>query len=291
MEDFSAKQFKVKIDSHQHFWKYDPEQYPWIQPGWPIKRDFLPEDLAPELKNIGFDGSIAVQARQTLEETKWLLQLAKDYPIVAGVVGWVDLRGEEVEKQLEEFADDRRLVGVRHVVQEEPDDYFMVREPFLNGISKLRKYGLAYDILIYPKQLPSAIQLVKKFPEQIFILDHIGKPNIRVRQLDPWRIQVQNLANCPNVYCKVSGMVTEAEWQRWKPADIRPYLDVVFDSFGPERLMIGSDWPVALNAAKGYGETMGLVLDYIEELSQTEQEQVCGKTALEAYFQSNLPSR
>lgn len=273
----------MKIDAHQHFWKYDPAEYPWIQADWPIKRDFLPEHLAPELRSIDFDKSIAVQARQTWEETGWLLDLAEKNSIIAGVVGWGDLRSPKFEESLQSFVRNKKLVGLRHVVQDEPDDNFMLGADFLRGLSLLRKYNLVYDILIYPRQLPAAIKLVRQFPDQVFVLDHIAKPQIREQVLEPWATQMQELASAQNVYCKLSGMVTEAKWQHWKPVDFRPYLDLVLERFGPARLMIGSDWPVALNGAKDYATTTNLVLDYISKLSVAEQSAICGQTASKAY--------
>ena len=274
----------MKIDAHQHFWKYDPAEYPWIQPDWPIRRDFLPEHLAPELRKVGFDASIAVQARQTWEETRWLLELADQNEIIAGVVGWGDLRAPNFEQLLEPYASNPKLVGIRHVVQDEPDDDFMLGKDFLRGIGHLKKYNLAYDILIYPKQLPAAIQLVNKFPDQVFVLDHIAKPIIRENLLEPWRTQIREFASAQNVYCKLSGMVTEAKWQDWTTEDFQPYLETVFDCFGPQRLMIGSDWPVALNGAANYETAMRVVLDFVWRLSENEQHLITGQTALNAYF-------
>lgn len=241
----------MRIDSHQHFWEYDPAQYPWITDKLArIRRSFLPPDLEPKLKGAGLDGCIAVQARQTLEENRFLLGLADRYPFIKGVVGWVDLRADDAEGQLEEFARHPRFVGVRHVAQDEPDDRFLIGKEFLRGISKLKQFDLAYDILIFPKQLPAAIELVNKFPEQRFVLDHIAKPNIREQVMEPWRTHIRELAKVPNVMCKVSGMVTEAKWDTWKEGDFRPYLDVVAEAFGFERLMYGSDWPVCLLAGE-----------------------------------------
>ncbi|MBI3878164.1 MAG: amidohydrolase family protein, partial [Verrucomicrobia bacterium] len=222
----------MKLDSHQHFWIYDAAQYPWMKPEWPIRRDFLPPDWQREAAKCGVDGSIAVQARQSLEESRWLLELADRHPIIKGVVGWVDLRADNVEEQLAELARHPKFVGVRHVVQDEPDDDFMLRPDFQRGIGRLKQFKLAYDILIFPKQLPAAIKLAAKFSEQRFVLDHIAKPLIRDGTLEPWAAQIRELTKSPNVWCKVSGMVTEAKWHAWKPADFRSYLDVVFEAFG-----------------------------------------------------------
>ncbi len=240
----------MRLDSHQHFWKYDPNQYPWITDRLSrLKRDFLPLDLEPLLKEAGLDGCIAVQARQTIEETRWLLELADQYPIIKGVVGWVDLRAPNVEEDLAHFVKHPKLAGVRHVAQDEPDDRFLVGKDFLRGISKLKQFDLAYDILIFPKQLAAAIELVNQFPEQRFVLDHIAKPLIRDAVLEPWQTQIREIAKAPNVACKISGMVTEAKWDYWKPEDFHPYLDIVIEAFTPSRLMYGSDWPVSLLAA------------------------------------------
>lgn len=240
----------MRLDSHQHFWEYDPAQYPWITDRLGrIRRSFLPADLEPELKRAGLDGCIAVQARQTVEESRWLLGLSDRHPIIKGVVGWVDLRADDVERDLEELARHPKFVGVRHVAQDEPDERFLVGKEFLRGISKLKQFDLAYDILIFPKQLPAAIELVSQFPEQRFVLDHIAKPLIQDRIMEPWRTQIRELAKAPNVMCKISGMVTEARWDTWRGEDFAPYLDVIAETFGVERLMYGSDWPVCLLAA------------------------------------------
>jgi L-fuconolactonase len=272
----------VNLDSHQHFWKYDATEYPWMQPDWPIRRDFLPIDLAPLLAGAGLDGCIAVQARQTLEESRWLLELADRHPIVQGVVGWVDLQNERVEEQLAQFAANSKFVGVRHVVQDEPDDNFMLRPAFQHGLAQLQQFNLAYDILVYPRQLAAAIKVVQNFPEQRFVLDHLAKPAIREGTLSPWREQVRELAKLPNVSCKVSGMVTEARWDGWQAADFRPYLDVVFAAFGVDRLMYGSDWPVCLLSGS-YEQVAGLVREYAGQLALSDQAKFWGENAARFY--------
>jgi L-fuconolactonase len=272
----------VRIDSHQHFWSYSGEQYPWIQADWPIKRDFLPADLEPLLEATGFNGTIAVQARQTIEESRWLLQLADESPIIKGVVGWVDLRSTEVESHLAELSQHPKFVGVRHVVQDEPDDGFMLGDAVQNGISKLKPFGLTYDILIFPKQLPAAIKLVEAFPEQAFVLDHVAKPSIKDGVIDPWRERIQELARHRNCWCKVSGMVTEANWSDWKPEDFKPYLDVVFDSFGADRLMFGSDWPVCLLAGE-YERVYRLINEYVQDRLPEDQAKFFGGNAARFY--------
>jgi L-fuconolactonase len=238
----------MRIDSHQHFWNYDPDQYPWIRPEWPIRRSFLPEGLAVELTACQLDGCVAVQARQSLEESSWLLELADRFPFIKGVVGWVDLRAPDVAGQLGKLAAHPKFVGVRHVLQDEADDDYMLEGTFQRGILQLRQFDLTYDLLIFPRQLPAAIQLASAHPQQPFVLDHIAKPPIKEGRLDPWRGHIGKLAALPNVWCKVSGLITEADWRGWQPAHFRPYLEVVFEAFGADRVMFGSDWPVALLA-------------------------------------------
>ena len=273
----------MRIDAHQHFWKYSAAEYGWIDDRMAVlQRDFLPRDLQPLLAENGFDGSIAVQARQSLEETRWLLELAEQNDFIRGVVGWVDLCSPNVADELAKLAGHRKLVGVRHLVQGEPDDEFMLRPEFRRGIAMLRDFGLAYDLLLFPKHLNVAVKLVDEFPEQRFILDHIAKPLIADGVLEPWARDIQALASCENVWCKVSGMVTEARWQQWQPADFRPYLDVVFEAFGPARLMIGSDWPVCTVSA-AYGDTMALVKDFIAALEPAVREGILGGNCAQAY--------
>lgn len=273
----------MRIDAHQHFWQYNPAEHVWMtgEMGG-LKRDFLPSDLKPLLDAAGFDACIAVQARQSLEETRWLLQLAEENSFVRGVVGWVDLCSPELPEKLEQFAANPRLVGVRHVVQDEPDDGFMLRDDFQRGIAQLAEFQLAYDILVFPRQLPAAIKLVERFPGQRFVLDHIAKPSIAEGAIANWERDLRSLAAFPNVYCKVSGMVTEAHWNQWKPGDFRPYLEVVFEAFGVDRLMIGSDWPVCTLAAD-YNAAVGLVLDYLDQLHPSDREKVLGLNAAAFY--------
>ena len=264
----------MKIDTHQHFWKYSKEQYPWIAEGMEIlAQDRLPADLAPLLEANGIDGTIAVQARQVVEETESLLAMAEEYDFIRGVVGWVDLRSPDVEAQLELFGDRTKLVGVRHVVQDEPDEKFVLREDFMRGIGKLKAYDLVYDILIFPHQLPAAIELVKRFPDQVFILDHIAKPYIKDKKMSPWDSDIKKLASFENVSCKLSGMVTEADRYNWTVEDIRPYMEVVLEAFGAERLTIGSDWPVCTLAGQ-YGSVISIAADFIAKLSDNEQKAI-----------------
>ena len=273
----------MRLDAHQHFWSYDAAQYPWIPPGSPLHRSWLPDDLAALQQPLGFDGSIAVQARQVVEESDWLLGLADKHANVKGVVGWVDLRADRVEVDLDRLAKHPKFVGVRHVVQEEPDDDFMLGREFQRGISKLAAYGLTYDILIYPKQLPAAIRLVENFPEQPFVLDHIAKPFIKAGTLEPWATQLRRLAKLPNVHCKVSGMLTEADHQAWHAEQFRPYLDTVFEAFGPARLMYGSDWPVCLFAGS-YEQAYRLVDDYARGVTAAERAGLFGGNAAAFYL-------
>ena len=231
---------------------------------------------------LGIGGTVAVQARQSLEETQWLLELAEEHPLVKGVVGWVDLRSPRVGEQLERFCAWPTFRGVRHVVQDEPDDEFMLRPEFLAGLEILAVRGLAYDILVLARQLPVACQVVERFPDQAFVLDHIAKPFIKEGAREPWATDLQRLARYPNVACKVSGMVTEADWQFWRPADMWPYLDIVFEAFGPERIMFGSDWPVC-TVAGTYEQVAGIVSDYVDSLSEDEQVAIWGGTAAEFY--------
>jgi L-fuconolactonase len=247
-----------------------------------LRKDFLPDNLLPLLRQSDFDGSIAVQARQSLEETRWLLKLASEYDFIKGVVGWVDLCSDEAESQIADFASDPKLVAVRHVLQDEPDDKFMLKDRFLKGISLLKKFNLVYELLIYPKHLPFAIQLVKKFPDQKFVLDHIAKPLIKDKTLSPWEEGIRQLALQPNVSCKLSGMVTEALWKGWGKSDFVPYLDVVFDSFSSSRLMIGSDWPVC-TIASDYKETMQIIINYISLKSEADRELIMGRNAERIY--------
>jgi L-fuconolactonase len=269
----------MRIDAHQHFWIYDSHQYEWIDESIAsLRRDFLPVDLKPELDRSGTDACVAVQARQSLEETKWLLELAEHSPFIAGVVGWVDLLSGDVRSQLMALAAKPKLVGIRHVVQSEPDDRFLMRPDFLHGIAVLEEFDLAYDILIYPKHLSVAAEFVQRFPRQRFVLDHLAKPPIKNGSIDSWAVGIRELAVFPNVYCKLSGLVTEADWQDWKPEDMTPYLDVAFEAFGSDRLMAGSDWPVCLVAAP-YRRTVDLVRNYMDRHPPAVREAVLGGNA------------
>src|SRR2546430_6760297 len=257
----------MHIDAHQHFWMYEQREYGWIDDAMTaLRRDFLPADLKPELERSGFQGSVAVQARQTLEETQWLLELAERAPFILGVVGWVDLRSPRLRFELEPLAGKSKLVGVRHIAQSEPDERFLLQPDFLRGIAMLEEFDLAYDILIYTRHLPVAAEFVARFPRQRFVLDHMAKPPIKGGALDAWARGIQGLAAFPNVYCKVSGLVTEADWQVWKHEGMRPFLEVGFRCFGPRRVMVGSGWPVG-TVAGPYARVMNLVKDYLGKYS------------------------
>ncbi|MSU62345.1 MAG: amidohydrolase [Pedosphaera sp.] len=273
----------MKLDAHQHFWRYSAAEYPWIPPGSALQQDWLPGDLRIEQAKVALDGSITVQARQSLEESRWLVELAERNADIKGVVGWVDLRSDRVEEQLREFVSHPKFVGVRHVVQDEPDDNFMLRSEFLRGIGKLKQFNLAYDILIYPKQLRAAIELARRFPEQRFVLDHIAKPHIKDGKHSPWAEEISELAAAPNVWCKVSGMITEADHSAWKASDFKPYLDVVFEKFGMDRLMFGSDWPVCLLAGS-YERVFKLVADYCGNFSEADKDRLFGGNCAEFYL-------
>ncbi len=273
----------MRLDSHQHFWTYRPDHQVWMTDEMQVlRRDYLPGELQPLLQSIQFDGTIAVQARQMVGETAWLLELADVHDFIKGVVGWVDLQSPELRSQLETYSGHPKLVGVRHVVHDEPDDKFMLRPEFRRGIAQLREFGLTYDLLLFPKHLPVAVTLVAEFPDQPFVLDHIAKPVIREGQMSPWREDLQRLAQFPNVWCKLSGLVTEATWQQWQPEDFHRYLDIVVAAFGPGRLMIGSDWPVCTLSGT-YGDTMKIVTDYIRKLPTEIREGILGGNCARFY--------
>jgi L-fucono-1,5-lactonase len=271
------------IDTHQHFWRYSPDEYGWIDDSLSaLRRDFLPPDALQEMVPAGVTASIAVQARQTLAETSWLLELADRYPFIEGVVGWIDLQAEDIERTLAEIASHSSLVGIRHIVQAEPDG-FLERPAFLSGLARIERTGLAYDILVYARQLPAAVKFARAFPRQRFVLDHVGKPDVRGDGYRDWRRQFDRLAELPNVTCKLSGLVTEADWREWTPGQLRPYFDAALESFGPSRVMIGSDWPVCTVAAS-YKAVIALVLDAVDEYSPDERREILQGTAERFYL-------
>ncbi|MEJ8844125.1 amidohydrolase family protein [Lacibacter sp. H375] len=270
------------IDTHQHFWKYDPVNYSWINDDMQvIRKDFLPGDLAVVVNEHKLTGTIAVQADQTEEETDWLLKLAGNNDFIQGVVGWVDLRSSNIDDRLQHYQQFKKLKGFRHVLQgEEPS--FMLQKDFLKGISKLNQFGFAYDILIFPQHLEAALQLVAQFPQQRFVVDHVAKPYIKDGKIDEWKTGMKQLAQHSNVYCKISGMVTEADWKNWTAGQLKPYIDVVADSFGLDRIMYGSDWPVCL-VASSYKKWLQTVKDYFNSYSAEEQEKVFSGNAIKFY--------
>lgn len=274
----------MRIDSHQHFWTYSHDDYPWMDDDAlrALRGDHLPPDLLCHLNSAGLDGSVVVQVRQTLEENRWMLKLADDHDHVRGVVGWVDLRADDVDAQLAPYASHPRFCGVRHIVQDEPDVDYMLAPEFKRGIGRLQAHGMTYDVLVFPKQLHAAIGLVQAFPEQPFVLDHIAKPLVKDGVIEPWAEQITALARCPNITCKVSGMITEADWSAWKGEDFDRYLDVVLESFGPGRLMYGSDWPVC-NLAGDYEQVFSLAERFASKLSDTEQADFWGGNAARFY--------
>jgi L-fuconolactonase len=273
----------MRIDSHHHFWKYDPKEYAWIDDSkGAIRRDFLPADLKKEIDPAGIDGVVSVQARQTIEETNWLLGLAAAHAFIRGVVGWAPLSDPKIAGILELLASKPKLKAIRHVIQDEPDNDFILRDHFSAGIRVLRQYHLVYDILIFERHLPQTIRFVDRHPNQIFVLNHIAKPRIKDHALSAWRENITELAKRENVYCKISGMATEADYQTWTPQDLQPYFDTVLAAFGPRRLMFGSDWPVCL-LATSYSRWFKLVSAQIAKLSQPERDRILGGTAVEAY--------
>ena len=273
----------MRIDAHQHFWNYEPLRDAWITDEMSIlRRNYCPEDLRSEMRASGFEGSIAVQADQSESETRFLLDLATRHPFIVGVVGWVDLAAPNIEERLTNFRSFEKLRGFRHIVQSEPDDQFLLRAEFRRGISCLSRFGFSYDILIYARQLPAAIKLAASHPDQRFVLDHIAKPEIKARKLEPWASQMRELAALPNVFCKLSGLVTEADWKDWKPDDCRPYLEIAWDCFSADRLMFGSDWPVCLLAGS-YARSYSLVADFLADRLAEEQDKVFGINAARFY--------
>jgi L-fuconolactonase len=272
-----------KIDAHQHLWKYSPAEYPWISENMDtLRRDFLIQDLVGVLEESHIEGVITVQATQTLGETQWLLDLARSYDFIRGVVGWVALTDPKVKRDLEQLSTYAKLKSVRHLLHDEPDDFYMLREDFNRGINLLNDFDLRYDLLIFERHLQQTIEFVDRHPNQIFILDHMAKPRIREGMISPWKENLTELARRENVFCKLSGLVTEASWQSWTEADLDPYLQVVLTAFGAKRVMFGSDWPVLL-LGSSYKRWMDTVRRGISHLSEYEQERIVGKTAVEVY--------
>ena len=272
----------MRIDSHQHFWKFDPVRHAWIDSSMQnIAKDFLPKDLKPLLETNLMDGCIAVQADQSETETEFLLKLAEENSFIKGVVGWVDLSAEDLSQRLEVFSKNPLFKGVRHVLQAEKEG-FMLRDPFLRGISELKNFSLTYDILIYPNQLEEARVLIEKNPDQPFVLDHLAKPYIKQQKIKNWASDIKELAKYKNVYCKLSGMVTEADWNHWQFEDFKKYLSMAFETFGSDRLMFGSDWPVCLLAGS-YHHIVKIIDLFIEDLKSEEKNNIMGGNACNFY--------
>ena len=269
------------IDAHVHFWNYDKVKDAWMDEMKMLQRDFLPQHLKPELDQNGIEGIIAVQADQSDDETKFLLELAKKNPEIKGIVGWVDLQNENLENKLLYCSQSSIIKGFRHIVQAEPPG-FLKGERFLRGIKLLKNFEFTYDVLIYENQLKEAIEFVNKFPEQKFIIDHCAKPNIKNKSINTWKEGMQEISKNENVYCKISGLITEARWNEWKTKDIYPYLDCVFEFFGTDRLLFGSDWPVMLVSGI-YTKWKNLLEGYMKQFSQEEKQKVFGENAIHFY--------
>jgi len=271
------------IDAHQHFWQYHPVKDAWITDDMKvIQQDFLPQHLQPVLAQNNVDGCVAVQADQSEVETDFLLGLAAEHDFIKGIVGWIDLRDADLEYRLAHYSQFPVLKGFRHIVQGEPDPSFIIREDFCRGIHLLSKYNFTYDILVYPVQLPAVTTFVQKFPDHRLVIDHLAKPYIKTGDVDNWAKQMRAIAQHPHVYCKLSGMVTEADWNNWEPAHFAPFLEVCLEAFGPDRLLFGSDWPVC-QVAGSYSQVKGIVTDYISTLSLAEQAKIMGGNAIAFY--------
>ncbi len=272
----------MKIDAHQHFWQFDPVRDAWIDDTMQVlQNDFMPNDLKPLLESSGFDGCVIVQADQSEDETRFLLNLADQHDFIKGVVGWIDFTAPDLDERLDAFSNHPKLKGFRHIIQAEPDG-FMTNKRFLEGVKKLLKTRFTYDILVVERQLEECIKFVQSLPDINLVIDHLAKPDIKNKSFDDWAVGMKKLAEFPNVHVKLSGMVTEADRENWKKVDFTPYLDTCLELFGADRLMIGSDWPVCLLAAE-YEEVIGLVEEFADGLSQTEYDAIMGKTAKKFY--------
>ena len=262
------------IDAHHHLWKYNAIDYSWMDDSMSaLKKDYLPVDIENQLLPAKVSGTVVIQARQNLEETRWLLEQAGKHKFIKGVVGWVDLLSDGLRQELNEFSENPAMVGVRHVIHDEADDAFMLRSSFLKGIETLQDFGLAYDLLLFPKHLEMAVELAGMFPDQNFVLDHMGKPFIKTGIMDPWRNDILALAALPNVWCKISGMLTEADVDNWRYEDLIPYLETVMGAFGTDRLMLGSDWPVCRLAGE-YQEVMDIPVRFLRDLEPCDKERI-----------------
>jgi len=275
----------VIIDAHQHFWKLDkPFEYGWLYTDEhkPICRDFLPNDLAVHLNKTGVSKSVFVQTQHNVEENRWVLEMTEKYDFLAGVVGWVDLAADDCEDQLLEFTDHPKFVGIRHITQDEPDDDFIVRPDILRGLRVLQKHRVPFDLLFFVQHLKHAATLGRELPDLPMVIDHLSKPKIKDQEIEDWKKDLRVAAQFPNIYCKLSGMVTEADWQNWKPADLRPYVEFALEVFGPERCMFGSDWPVC-ELAGSYEDVFRALTEVIDSLTDSEKEQVFAQTAISFY--------
>jgi len=274
----------MKIDAHQHFWQLGRFDYAWLDAPTlePIRRDFLPADLKPLLDHCGIDRSIFVQTQHNVEENRWVLGLAEEHDFIAGVVGWVDLASDDCERQLLEFKENPKFVGVRHVTHDEPDDDFIIRDDVVRGLRTLERHGVPFDLLFHVRHLRHTATLAKQLPELPMVIDHLAKPRIKEGRTDDWIEQFRAAAAFPNVYCKLSGMITEADWQRWKPADLRPYVEEALECFGPDRLMYGSDWPVCLLAG-AYDVVHAALGEALGSTSEDERRKIFGETAARFY--------
>lgn len=273
------------IDSHQHFWQHSqPFDYSWQDADElaPIRRDYLPQDLEPLIRDVGVDQTVFVQTQHNIEENRWVLGLAEQNDFIAGVVGWVDLASERCEEQLLEFKDHPKFVGIRHVTQDEPDDDFIVRPDVIRGLKVLQKHGVPFDLLFYVKHLKHAATLARELPELPMVIDHLAKPRIKDGATDDWIDNFRAAARFPNVFCKLSGMITEADWKNWQPADLKPYVETALECFGPERCMFGSDWPVC-ELAGTYQQVHSALVDVLGPLSDAESEAIFGQTAIKFY--------
>lgn len=273
------------IDAHQHFWQFSqPFDYQWLKAPQhaPICRDYLPEDLKPHLESVGVERTVFVQTQHNLQENRWVLKLAAENDFIAGVVGWVDLASEQCEEQLLQFKDHPKFVGIRHITQDEPHDDFIVRSDVIRGLKVLQKHGVPFDLLFYVKHLTHATTLAEALPDLPMVIDHLAKPRIKAHVMDEWLDNFRAAAKYPNVYCKLSGMVTEADWQTWRPADLKPYVDAALEAYGPQRLMFGSDWPVCELAAS-YERVHAALIEALGPISETEHEAIFGGTAAKFY--------
>lgn len=272
-----------RIDAHQHFWKFDPVRDSWITNEMSvIQKDFMPHDIYPLLQQNGFTGSVVVQSDQSEDENSFQLKNADENDFIKGVVGWIDLQAEHVEDRLKYYSQFTKMKGFRHVLQGEADRALMLKSAFKRGIGLLRKYNFTYDILIFPDQLKYSAELVKEFPDQLFVIDHIAKPGIKNKKTSDWKKDIQEIAENENVFCKISGMVTEADLKEWKKEDIYPYIDIVVEAFGTDRIMYGSDWPVCLLAAS-YGSALEIVKEYFSSFTTNEQDNFFGRNAVKFY--------